>query len=222
MLFASRDCRANRAKAYALVVPIDAVLFDIGGVLEITPPTGWQERWEARLSLERGELERRLGPLFHAGATGRMTLEVIERGIAAELSLDHGATASFMDDLWREYLGTLNGPLVAYFASLRPRFRTGILSNSFVGAREREREAYGFEEICDEIVYSHEVGLLKPDPAIYHLASRRLGAQVQGCVLVDDTPECVEGARAVGMHAISFSDNDQAIRELEQLLTARR
>lgn len=45
------------------------------------------------------------------------------------------------------------------------RGKTAILSNSFVGAREREREqaAHGFHEMCDVIVYSHEVGCLKPE-----------------------------------------------------------
>jgi hypothetical protein len=36
--------------------------------------------------------------------------------------------------------------------------------NSFVGAREREQALYGFKDMCDVIVYSHEVGWLKPDP----------------------------------------------------------
>jgi putative hydrolase of the HAD superfamily len=39
-------------------------------------------------------------------------------------------------ELWEEYLGTLNSELAIYFASLRPRVRTGILSNSF-GRRAR-------------------------------------------------------------------------------------
>lgn len=32
-------------------MPIEAVIFDIGGVLEVTPPTGWLERWASRLGL---------------------------------------------------------------------------------------------------------------------------------------------------------------------------
>ncbi|MEX2626162.1 MAG: hypothetical protein WD225_04725, partial [Ilumatobacteraceae bacterium] len=51
--------------------------------------------------------------------------------------------ARFMDDLWAEYLGTPNTELIDYFTGLGGRVRTGILSNSFVGAREREQERYG-------------------------------------------------------------------------------
>ncbi|HJT56276.1 MAG TPA: hypothetical protein VJ761_07275 [Ktedonobacteraceae bacterium] len=41
-------------------MPIRAVVFDIGGVLEITPPTGWAQKWEAYLHLQAGELDERL------------------------------------------------------------------------------------------------------------------------------------------------------------------
>ena len=79
-----------------------------------------------------------------------------------------------MDDAWAEYLGMLNHELAAYFAGLRLRYRTGILSNSVVGAREREQALYGFEDMCDTIVYSHEVGWRKPDPRIYWAVCDRL------------------------------------------------
>ena len=47
------------------------------------------------------------------------------------------------------------------------------MSNSFVSARDRE-QAYGFEGLVDEIIYSHETGLLKPDPRIFAMICERL------------------------------------------------
>ncbi len=55
--------------------------------------------------------------------------------------------------------------MASYFAALRPRYRTAILSDSFVGARKREQRAYGFADMCDKVAYSHEEGVGKPDPA---------------------------------------------------------
>lgn len=123
----------------------EAVVFDIGGVLEHTPPTNWQDRWCDRLGLDRASLHDRLRHLWLAGSIGEITLEDVHRGISDSLSLSNDHVVEFMNDLWDEYLGTPNTKLMDYFASLRTRFRTGILSNSFVGAREREREQYGFE-----------------------------------------------------------------------------
>jgi epoxide hydrolase-like predicted phosphatase len=202
-------------------VPIEVVIFDIGGVLELTPATGWLERWASRLGLSPEEVTARLEPTFLAGSTGAMTLAEVERANAAALELDAAALELLMKDLWEEYLGTLNEPLAEYFAGLRPRYRTGILSNSFVGARERERERYGFEDMCDALVYSHEEGMLKPDPRFYLLACERLKAPPACCVLLDDLQANVDGARAVGMRAVTFIDNSQAMRELNALLNGR-
>jgi FMN phosphatase YigB (HAD superfamily) len=83
------------------------------------------------------------------------------------------------------------------------------LSNSFVGAREREQAAYGFQDLVDEIVYSHEAGMSKPDPRIY----------AHETVFLDDKDLCVDGARDAGIHAVRYQDNAQAIDEIEKLLT---
>jgi putative hydrolase of the HAD superfamily len=120
--------------------------------------------------------------------------------------------------VWEEYVGHLNGELARYFAAPRPRYRTGILSNSFVGAREREQRLYGFEDMCDVVVYSHEEGMKKPDIRIYEIVCRRLGVAPRETVFVDDTPACVEGAARAGMHAIQFVSNARALAELDALL----
>jgi putative hydrolase of the HAD superfamily len=122
-----------------------------------------------------------------------------------------------MNDAWAEHVGTLNEELAAYFTSLRPRFRTAMVSNSFVGAREREQDLYGFEDMCDVIVYSHEVGVMKPDGRIYRITCERLGARPEETVLLDDVQQNVDGARATGMQAITFIDNRQAIADLQKL-----
>ncbi len=71
-----------------------------------------------------------------------MTLAEIEKQTADLLGLDQASLTAMMDDVWAEYVGSLNGELAASFTSLRPRYKTAILSNSFVGAREREQQAH--------------------------------------------------------------------------------
>jgi putative hydrolase of the HAD superfamily len=201
---------------------IEAVLFDIGGVLERNPRTGWEQRWADELGMSLGEFERRLAPVRRPGSLGQVTLHGAERRIASVFGLDDAALRRFMDDFWAEYLGTLNEELTGYFGSLRTRYRTGIVSNSFVGAREREQAAYGFEDLCDEIVYSHEVGCMKPDPRIYEIALQRLDVSGDRTVFLDDVQANVDGAVAVGIEAIRFVDTEQAIRELRTRLGGGR
>jgi epoxide hydrolase-like predicted phosphatase len=201
-------------------VAVRAVVFGIGGVLEITPDLGIDRQWEARLGLAAGELAERMHDVWLGGSLGTITLEDVYRAITGRLGLDERQVAAFMADLWREYLGTANTELIEYAAGLRPRYRTGILSNSFVGAREREQAAYGFEDLVDEIVYSHEAGMSKPDRRIYALICSRLNVRHDETVFLDDTALCVAGAREAGLHAVRYRDNTEAIAEIEMLLAA--
>ena len=198
---------------------IRAVVFDIGGVLEITPDLGVDRKWETRLGLPDGEILARLRDVWRGGSIGTITLDDVHQALQERLGLDDQTRAQYMADVWREYLGTANTELIDYARRLRPRWRTGIVSNSFVGAREREQAAYGFEDLVEEIVYSHEVGFSKPDPRIYALACTRLDVAPEETVFLDDSDVCVAGARDVGIHAIRYRDNAQAIAEIEKLLT---
>ncbi|WP_050796050.1 HAD family hydrolase [Parafrankia sp. EUN1f] len=136
----------------------------------------------------------------------------------ARLGVSEDQLTSFWTLMWEEYLGKLNVELFEWFRGLRPRFRTGILSNSFVGAREREQERYGFADVTDVIVYSHEVGFAKPDPRVYALTCERLGVDPGGVVFLDDAPAAVEGARAAGWQAVLFGTTAQAIADVDACL----
>lgn len=199
---------------------IHAVVFDIGGVLEITPDLGIERLWEARLGLPTGEIDERLADVWRGGSLGTITLEDVHRALKDRLGLDEQQLAAYMADVWREYLGSANAELIGYARQLRPRYRTGIVSNSFVGAREQDQAAYGFEDLVDEIVYSHEVGMRKPDPRIYALVCERLGVRPSEMIFLDDVQAAVAGASEAGIHAIQYRNNAQAIKDIEALLTS--
>jgi len=199
---------------------IRAVVFDIGGVLEITPDLGVDRRWETRLGLPAGEINARLRDVWQGGSVGTITLDDVHEALKDRLGLDDEKLAQFMADLWREYVGTANTELIEYARRLRPRYHTGIVSNSFVGAREREQAAYGFEDLVEEIVYSHEAGFSKPDPRIYALICTRLNVPPGEMVFLDDVEACVAGARDAGIHAVRYEDNTQAIAEIEKALVS--
>jgi len=69
------------------------------------------------------------------------------------------------------------------------------------------------------IVYSHEVGMSKPDPRIYKLSCARLKVRPEEMIFLDDMEPNIAAARAVGIHGVHYRDNAQAITEIEALLT---
>ncbi|MCA9664733.1 MAG: HAD family phosphatase [Myxococcales bacterium] len=195
-----------------------AVVFDIGGILELTPETDWRARWAERLGISAAEIARRGASLWSAGAVGALTTTQYEAGLAEAFSLGSAEVSELVEDLWTEYLGEPNVELIEYFASLRAQHLTGIISNSFIGAREREQARYGFADLCDSLVYSHEVGIAKPDHRIYHISCEQLGVAPADVVFLDDVEENIAAADAVGMHGVLYRDNAQAMRAIADFL----
>src|SRR5260370_34299257 len=189
---------------------IRAVVFDIGGVLEITTRTGWGEKWEAHRHLKPGELDERLMDVWKDGSSGNISEEEVEQSVGEIMGMDQRQVEALMADLWEEYLGELNVELAAYFASLRPRYQTAILSNSFAGARGKEQERYHFAEIYDLRIYSHEEGIAKPDSRIFELTCERLAVQPAEDVVLDDVEADIAAALEFAVKAILCTKTNAA------------
>jgi putative hydrolase of the HAD superfamily len=93
--------------------------------------------------------------------------------------------------------------------------RTGLLSNSW---RAEDYDRALLEELFDAWVISGEVGLRKPDPAIYALAAERIGLPPEALVYVDDLPGNLKPARALGMATLAHRDAAETLPQLEALL----
>jgi epoxide hydrolase-like predicted phosphatase len=199
---------------------IKAIVFDIGGVLEISPDLGLDKKWEQKLNLKPGELNQHLREIWKGGSIGTITIEQVHTQIGKIMGWGQKQVNEFIDDVWKEYLGTLNVELADYFRSLRPKYQTAIISNSFVGAREKEAGHYQFDSICDFIVYSHEVGISKPDPRIFTLACEKLGLQPNEIIFVDDHEDVYVSAVEMGMHCFEFKNNAQIIADIEACIQA--
>jgi epoxide hydrolase-like predicted phosphatase len=197
---------------------IRAVVFDIGGVLEINSRTGWVEKWEAYLQLKPGELHELLMDVWIDGSYRDISVGEVEKRIGEILGMNQVQAKTLMADVWEEYLGELNVELTVYFSSLRPTYQTALLSNSFAGARDKEQERYHFAELCDLLIYSHEEGIAKPERRIFELTCERLGVQPAEIVFLDDVEANVIAARDFGFKAILFKETREAIAAIQDCL----
>ncbi len=200
---------------------IRAVGFDIGSVLErIDPLEEFQERWRLRLRMSEPDFAAALALVDPDGLTGTggLTEAQLLDQYSAALGLPDGLRAQFAADLWDWYCGELDSGLVAYAAGLRPRVRTGILSNSGDGARREEQARYGFEQLFDVIIYSHEAGVAKPDPRAFLLLCDELGVRPDELAFLDDVPGHIDAACALGIHGIVHVAATDSIAAIESLL----
>jgi len=199
-------------------MPIKAVIFDFGGVLLRTEDPGGRRRWETRLGLQTGELDR---IVFGSDTTDRSmvglaTQEDVWQRVAARLGLDDETLQELRRDFWSG--DQLDVELVQFVRGLHRRYKTAILSNAWPGARQAFVQRFGLGDAVDEIIVSSEECIAKPDARIYRIAAERLGVAPQEALFVDDMEENVEAARAIGMRGIRFSNTRQAIAEIQKHL----
>ena len=76
------------------------------------------------------------------------------------------------------------------------------------------RERFTFLSWFEDIILSGDVGLIKPDPAIYRLTMERVGCRPQECLFIDDNETNVNAALALGMGTILFESPQQLAEEL--------
>ena len=196
---------------------IRAVVLDIGSVLEVIDDAVFPAPFERRHGLEPGAVHAAALTLPGDAVLGGVSEAEVRAHWQRQLALSDEQTDELVADFWRWYVGELDRELFDWFAAQRPARRTGIVSNSGPGAREAER-VWGFEAITDDIVYSHEVGLAKPDPAVYALTAERLGVEPGEIAFLDDVPANVEAACAAGWHGIVHVDAPRSIAALELLI----
>jgi epoxide hydrolase-like predicted phosphatase len=197
-----------------------AVVFDIGGVLEVPTDTALDGRWERRLGLRPGEFFERLrqSGLGRDANLGRCSEAEFAQALGRLYGLEQPATEELLVELWDWYVGGLNSKMADYLRRLRPRFRTAILSNAAEGGRREEDRRYGFATMADVLVYSYEVGIEKPDQRIYEITGQRLGVDPSEVVFLDDLEPNVAAASRLGMWAALFQSTTQAIRDVEACL----
>jgi putative hydrolase of the HAD superfamily len=144
--------------------------------------------------------------------TGRMREAEFEPAFAAVLEVESERLIDRLFGGMEPDRAMVEGVRAARAAGVR----TGLLSNSWGDDRyDREQLA----ELFDAWVISGEVGLRKPDPAIYELAAERLGLPPEACVFVDDLPGNLKPARALGMATVVHrGDAAATLAEVSELL----
>jgi putative hydrolase of the HAD superfamily len=197
---------------------IRAIIWDLGGVLLRTEDGSARLRWEERLGLQPGSLERLLfdNEVAQQASVGLATADQVLTWLLCRLDLPESDRQALVDGMFGG--DRVDAVLMAYIRGLRPAHKVGMITNAWSEIRVALENEWHIADAFDPLVISAEVGLVKPDPRIYRLALERLGVAPEEAVFIDDFEVNVAGARAVGMMAIRFCSADQVLEDLEALL----
>jgi putative hydrolase of the HAD superfamily len=193
---------------------IRAAIFDAGGVL--LERSDVLRRWDERLGLEPDTFLFTL----YGGTDGTLLVGKVDTDdhwpvVGARLGLDPQQIREVRDEL--DAAVAVDERLASYLDGLRPRLRTAIVTNAWSHGRA-ELAAHGLDRLVDEVIVSAEVGVAKPDAAIFELALERLGVLAGETVFVDDTPGHCDAATALGIAAVLHVSTERTIAAVDALL----
>jgi glucose-1-phosphatase len=197
---------------------VRAVLWDVGGVLLRTEDPLPRRRWEERLGLPAGRLA---DVVFGCPAAERATIgEALEEQVwreAAEIlcvpvaELDQFKSDFFAGDRW-------DISLLDFIRGLHPKYRMGILSNAWLGARRNFSLSIP-QDLFNVFLISAEERMRKPEERFFRLALRQLDTLPEETIFIDDFKENIASARQIGFQSIQFQNAESTIAEVRRLLS---
>ena len=177
---------------------IEAVLFDMGGVL-----------------VELGDFEKALG-LEHI-PTEEFWSQWLASPAVRALESGRYSVEKFADDMVVEFgCGLSQGEIIEHFidiprglfpgatelvASVPAGIVTGVLSNTNEIHWEGQQDADIIKNLCQRQYLSYELGMTKPDRDIFDHVVADLQLAPEAVLFLDDSPKNVDGAREAGLNA---------------------
>jgi putative hydrolase of the HAD superfamily len=174
--------------------------------------TGPQEPEAYAMLLRLTGLPReRFEPLYwadrHAYDEGKLTGLAFWQKLLSDAGIAEKAGLAAELNLWDARMWTTQNPaMLAWQIALKQRgIKTAILSNMGDNVLANIERTFDWLPRFDVLVWSYQLQMAKPDPAIYQHTLRGLGVEAGETLFLDDKLVNIEAARALGMRAILFS-----------------
>jgi putative hydrolase of the HAD superfamily len=203
--------------------PKKHVVFDFGGVVFQWRPSELLKRTLPHRAVDEAAAQQLVADFFqnYEGDWGRFdrgTIEVPELApaIAQRLGFELGEVQAVIDAVPGEL--EAQKETVDLLHRLHERgHRLYFLSNMPEPYAVHLESTHEFFSRFTDGVFSSRVKLIKPEPEIFELATKRFGIEPSQTVFIDDVAKNVEMARAHGWHAIQFITAKQVEADLEAL-----
>lgn len=206
---------------------LQAILWDFGGVFTSSPFEAFNEL-EAEVGAPKDFIrhlnatnpEHNAWAKFESSAIG---IEEFDTLFAEESALSGHRIEG------KKVIAMLSGTVRPRMAEVlkicKRHFKVACITNNVKaghgpGMSKDQAKADAVAEIMglfDFVIESSLEGIRKPNPAIYTLALDRLGVAAEATLFLDDLGINLKPARAMGMSTIKVLNEQQAIRELEQI-----
>lgn len=186
--------------------PVEAVLFDVNGVLIDSMPLhenlGWELLESVGVELTEAEM------LDYMGRGAEDFFQVVKEDTGADFDADALAERKLRAFVERvDDIPAMDGAAET-MRSLSERYAVAVASNDQRRSVDAVLRRLGVTDAVDAVATIEDVDAGKPDPAVYRVAVDRLGVDPVGAVAVDDSPVGVEAARRAGLRVVGFRSSE--------------
>lgn len=189
---------------------IKAIIFDCFGVFMV-------DLWKEFVATLPEDLKQKARDINHSYDAGHITNQEFMSQIEQLTGKKPGEVEAV-----RVTGDNKNTQLLKYIAlKLKPHYKIGMLSNIASNyVRDILLDA-NEQSLFDDMVFSYEVGMTKPDIRIFSLTCERLNVQPQEAILIDDIERYCQAAEQIGMKSIVYKDFNQVTVDLEHILSQK-
>jgi putative hydrolase of the HAD superfamily len=193
-----------------------AVIFDYGMVLTGNPDSDAHAEMVRITGLPVDRFEAIYWADRHAYDEGKLTGMSFWQKFVRDAGLKLSQSEIEELNTWDARMWTTQNPeMLAWQQQLKERsILTAILSNMGDSVLENIKREFDWLPRFDVLVWSYQLHLAKPDPAIYRYALDKLGTHPQETLFIDDKKVNIEAAHAIGMPAIQFSTIERLREDL--------
>jgi FMN phosphatase YigB (HAD superfamily) len=182
---------------------VDAVLLDLGNVLVFHDDALLFARLGSRAGLSAEQVREALRGIWEPCHRGQLAGEDLRQAVGAAVGAE--LDAATFPELWSCHF-RFHAEIVPLVESLLGRVKVLLLSNTNATHLDWIRPRLPLLERFDGLVLSYQLGVAKPDPAIFAEALRLAGTSPARTAYFDDVDAYVQAARALGIRGHLFTD----------------
>ncbi len=192
---------------------IKAIIFDIGEVLQIDPKG---ERYE-KLSREFGVSAKDIHDFIESHRNDIWLGKINNRQFCDLLKEKFSLKIDALP-IWEKIYSEIpfNEKLIDIVKKLKKNYRIAAISNAHE-ASSSVRNNKKFSSIFEFMIFSCDVGFVKPQKEIFDIALKKFGLKPDECVMIDDNEKNLSTPKKMGFKIILFKSNSQLIKELKEL-----
>lgn len=198
--------------------PFNAVIFDMDGVLVNSEPfyVEVEQTNFRQLGLTISEEEHQT---YQGTATDRMWQLIkerhgIEQPVNKLVEMTNNLVTPYFSSL--ESMNPMPGVKNLIEKLKEKKIPLALASSSYADVIEIILQKTGLKKYFDVVVSSQMTGASKPEPDIFLLAAKKLKAEPENCLVIEDSKNGIAAAKAAGMFCVAFAGPGSELQDQSQ------